>query len=966
MEESLEQYILEHFDDALASGFIQVYYQPVIRTISGQLCSFEALARWFDPVHGMLRPDEFIPVLEKEKLIHELDGFVIHEVCRRIRRMFDSGDTPIPVSVNLSRMDFTLCDIFSVVDESARSYHIPHDFLYVEITESILAEQEGQMHAVVDRFKNAGYQIWMDDFGSGYSSLNMLKDYSFDELKLDMRFLSSFSQRSRRILTSVVQMAKELGIHTLAEGVETKEQFDYLRNIGCEKVQGFYFGKPMLYEQAVASLQDKGIAIELPRHRKYYDDIGRIDFLSAVPFLGRSAKKRLVTGRQLNSIPLALIELQRDSFTILFSNSAFEEISGSVDFLPEPLRIWHSGEYFPTSVIPKRLLDLLENTKTQGRGHMLFVSHEEYYEFKTKCIAKRHSAYSVLVQLNNLSQASQASSIARLDDGLRHIYTLFDRIVLININSDSVTPLYVGLSDYLTAETGGIQQLVHDFAEHWIYPEDQAAYLRLWDFTTLEQRLEASGRSSLSGCFRCRVSEGQYNWKQIIILLYQPGVVLELIHNAQAELTPFRLRGEAADSVSAEMLWNNLVRSDIARLFWKDRERRFLGVNRGFLEYYGFSSANDVIGKTDEELGWHIHPDLYMNDEIRVIHEGITTHNMPGKCISNGENRDILANKTPLFNEAGDIVGLLGCFVDRELLYMNDLRGQDTANRDGMTGLLNSRGLSEHVHAFQDEYYLRGTDFIRLHVSIDDIDSINRQYGFDFGDKVIAALGRQLNSTFGTSSAVGRINGYQFVVLRQIRDRDDAPRLRTVIRQIADTLQEIDGTPVTLYLSVGYTLYSEFEDLDELSQSAEMRMLADHDEHTPVESRQSHTSDFFKLYDDLPIAYAVYKVQLNRQKKVTDAVLFYANHLFEQHAGVPLREMLGKRVRDLSPTLSEKWYEIAARAALNGETIIDTMLFKSNGKRYYMTANQIIHPGFCSITYQEIDCFGKPVESGQT
>ena len=497
MEESLDQFILANFDTALSAGHIQVYYQPVIRTISGQLCSFEALARWIDPDRGMLPPDAFIPVLEQAKRIHRLDSFVIETVCRRIRQSVENNQTPIPVSINLSRMDFTHCDIFSVVDENARAFHILHDFLYIEITESVLAEQEGQMRDVVERFRKAGYQIWMDDFGSGYSSLNMLKDYSFDELKLDMRFLSSFSQRSRRILTSVVQMAKEIGMHTLAEGVETEEQFSYLRNIGCEKVQGFYFGRPMPYEAALDALREKGITVELPRHRKYYDDIGRVDFLSAVPFLGQSEKKRLVTGRQLNSIPLALTELRRDSFSVLFCNSAYEEVVSGIDFLPESLRSWRPAESLPLSAIPARVLSLLENTRAEGSGRMLFVSNEEYYELKTKCIAKRRDAYSVLLQLNNLSQASQATSTTRLDDSLRQIYTLFDRVTLVDMNSDSITPLYVGLTDFLTDGSGGIRELARDFAERWIYPEDRESYLKLWDFSTLEQRLDASGRTEL-------------------------------------------------------------------------------------------------------------------------------------------------------------------------------------------------------------------------------------------------------------------------------------------------------------------------------------------------------------------------------------------------------------------------------------------------------------------------------------
>ena len=223
MDENKSRYILESFETALARGYIQPFYQPVIRTISGQLCSFEALARWIDPVYGVIRPDEFIPVLEEHKLVHLLDSHIIREVCRRIRRSVESEETPIPVSVNLSRLDFMLCDAFAIVDRHVRDFQIAHDFLYIEITESVMGETEGLMHTVVDRFHAAGYQVWMDDFGSGFSSLNMLKDYTFDEIKLDMCFLRSFDERSRRIMTAFIQMAKDIGIHTLTEGVETEE-----------------------------------------------------------------------------------------------------------------------------------------------------------------------------------------------------------------------------------------------------------------------------------------------------------------------------------------------------------------------------------------------------------------------------------------------------------------------------------------------------------------------------------------------------------------------------------------------------------------------------------------------------------------------------------------------------------------------------------------------------------------------
>ncbi len=175
-------------------------------------------------------------------------------------------------------------------------------------------------------------------------------------------------------------------------------------------------------------------------------------------------------------------------------------------------------------------------------------------------------------------------------------------------------------------------------------------------------------------------------------------------------------------------------------------------------------------------------------------------------------------------------------------------------------------------------------------------------------------------------------------------------------------MHEIDGIHITLYLSLGYSRFSETRDLELMEQNAEMRLLVDHDAHAPVEHRKSGSSDFFRLYDHLPIAYAVYKVHPDEERKVKDAEIFYANHLFEKRAGRPVSSMLGRSVRELFPMLDEKWFDIVGRCAMQGETIIENLYFEQTGLHYYMTASQIIRPGFCSITYQEIDASGKPIE----
>ena len=211
----LQNYVVNHIDDAVAKGYIKIYYQPVVRTITETFCGMEALVRWIDPEYGFLNPGVFIGALEESKQIHKLDSQVIELVCKELREQLDQGHPIVPVSFNLSRLDFVGCDIFNVVEAALAKYKIDREYIRVEITESIMAS-DSYVQSEIQRFRLVGYEVWMDDFGSGYSSLNTLKDYKFDELKIDMAFLSNFNEASR-VLPSHYQFDCPHGQESWAE-----------------------------------------------------------------------------------------------------------------------------------------------------------------------------------------------------------------------------------------------------------------------------------------------------------------------------------------------------------------------------------------------------------------------------------------------------------------------------------------------------------------------------------------------------------------------------------------------------------------------------------------------------------------------------------------------------------------------------------------------------------------------------
>ena len=241
----LQEHIISSFEDALNTGKIKVFFQPVVDVNTGKTASVEALTRWEDPEYGRLSPANFLYVLEEEHKIHKLDSFMINKVCEYLGNKKASGQELVPVSLNLSRLDFELTDIVKVIEDAVTEYDIPRDMLRFELTESLIAVDMDAMKHESERLRQHGFKVWMDAFGSGYSSLKVLKDFDLDGLKIDMDMIKSFDdERANIVISAVIDMAKKLGIPALSKGVETKEQFEFLKSTGCELAQGYLFGRP--------------------------------------------------------------------------------------------------------------------------------------------------------------------------------------------------------------------------------------------------------------------------------------------------------------------------------------------------------------------------------------------------------------------------------------------------------------------------------------------------------------------------------------------------------------------------------------------------------------------------------------------------------------------------------------------------------------------------------------------------
>ncbi len=249
----LEQEIENKMERALQKKEFRMYLQPKYYLNNEKIAGAEALARWWVDEANIIPPGEFVPVFEKNGFVVKLDMYMFEEACIFMRNMLNQGKNPVVISVNFSRLHLLNINFVDDLCEIADKYQIPHHLLEIELTESAMLDNQDTLMSVLNGLHKKGFTLSMDDFGSGYSSLGLLKDIPINVVKIDRSFFENAEdvERERVVISSVMEMAKRLAIHTVAEGVETKADIDMLKEIGCDIVQGFYYAKPMPFEEFV-------------------------------------------------------------------------------------------------------------------------------------------------------------------------------------------------------------------------------------------------------------------------------------------------------------------------------------------------------------------------------------------------------------------------------------------------------------------------------------------------------------------------------------------------------------------------------------------------------------------------------------------------------------------------------------------------------------------------------------------
>ena len=507
MKDSVEQrqYILTNLDRAIREKWITAYYQPIVRTVNCQVCDVEALARWIDPEKGFLSPVQFIPFLEESKQIYKLDLHILDCVLEKMTLQRDSGINVVPHSINLSRSDFDVCDIVEEIRKRVDAAGIRRDKISIEITESVIGADFDFMKGQIQRFRELGFPVWMDDFGSGYSSPDVLQSIQFDLLKFDMSFMRKLDagDNGKIILTELMKMAGALGVDTVCEGVETENQMRFLREIGCSKLQGYYFGEPVSFER-IMDRHRTGLILgsERTAESEYYEMIGRINLFDlAVISNGEDYSFQ----NYFNTLPMGILEIKDEKVRYVRINHSYRDFMKrffeidlddlSADFTAMPLGAGAPFMVRVRSCCETGNLTLFDERMPDGSVVHSFVRRIAENPV-TGAVAVAVAVVSVTgpdterERLKELDRERDAFiRVMALSDGYLNLFTI-----------DAETGHFIQYSssedyDILGTPKEGnefFEQSIHD-AEKFICPEDLPAYLARFSKENVMREIQEEG-----------------------------------------------------------------------------------------------------------------------------------------------------------------------------------------------------------------------------------------------------------------------------------------------------------------------------------------------------------------------------------------------------------------------------------------------------------------------------------------
>ncbi len=670
-----EQELASSMKHALRCGEFIAYYQPQYNYDSGELIGAEALVRWKSPEKGLISPGSFIPLFEKNGFITEVDLYIWEEVCKQIRQWIDAGLQPPPISVNMSRRDLYEPNLVAKIQNIIEKYNLTADRLHIEITESAYMDNPEQLLEVVEKLQSLGFHIEMDDFGSGYSSLNTLKDVAVDMLKLDMKFVAESANNSRggSILSSVVHMAHAINLPVIAEGVETKQQADYLKTVNCLYMQGYYFSKPLPEADFTEILALKGKG---PVREKLFQNV--VD--NTVDFLDGSTQATLLFNSFIGGA--GIIEYENKLVNILRLNDRFFEeicIPRQV-FCKSDVNIIH---YFDdqSKINVINTIDKAILTNSEAFCEVCFVPESDgfdrqWIEVRFRYLAKKFSSQILYFTVTNktndkILQQALTESKKRTDEILRFVpgglaeFVVKDKAFIRKYISESAAAIL----GYENLNAKQVNILAHATAK--VNPDDKKLVTKII-------KNAIAHKKPFSADARIIAPNGAVRWVNLTAnpiessteLRYY-GIYTDITRQKALEMlqeTESDDRTIVTSDKGGIMLgaWKSYCATTPDYVSIKDLNSNYLCCSDKFAQYCGLKNASDIIGLSDFDIAESpAEANRYIQTDLQVISSGKPLENIMEAIVGpDGETHLFSNSKYPILNPDGQIIGVLGVARD--------------------------------------------------------------------------------------------------------------------------------------------------------------------------------------------------------------------------------------------------------------------------------------------------------------
>ena len=827
------QHIINNIKRAASEGWIKAYYQPVVRCAdgSGELCGYEALARWIDPQYGFLSPGEFIPVLEKAEISYKLDLHMVDCVLDDICTKQDMGIPVVPVSVNFSVNDLVQIDIAAEVSRRADERGIDHKLLVVELTESAASSNPELLKEQVRSLHEAGFDVWMDDFGSGYSSLNTLQEFDFDLIKLDMEFVhgleGDYGERAQAVVSSVLYGMSRMGLDTLAEGVETNSQAQFLQNAGCNMLQGYLLCRPTSLEDILKSTAKN------PREHyeefAYWDSVGRANLVD----LCEVKSADIVGSASLAERPMGVVELRENEWRVLRANDSYRV------FLRGMGIAFDDGKRMLATTFNADLLDpefpeaaersvasgaweRIAGSLERGTGYQFYVRH-----IASSMYAKAFAVSSVPTLLGNalggFGDVPVAYSVCRavFDDARERI---------VDVAYAYANQMYLDAVGAKERELVGHSILerienVQKAKERW-YPYCRRAILlgETVHDVVYSPEIDHWLSFSIAPCsvedyyvFAFTMADAEQREREKLTVSLDTADLIIDIADA--------FSGEASYDVAMSQLLAALSRiAHAKRVSLIEREPNALGVAFEWCDEDVEPLIGVMQGLKDVEFdvwdrltasGPLIVPDVYNSEGIdrgvldMLAARGITCM-MVVPVKSDNVSLGYLVIDNYELDDDLDVIRLMesvASFVATRMVnhrLVGELRRN--SQRDALTGILNRRGIDLAISKQMADR--PGERFVLALMDIDDFKAVNDVHGHDVGDEALRSLAQAILESFPSDAIVGRNGGDEFLVMLYGYGMDEAGRMigDLLARNLSCTL---NGKCCHLSMSAGYASYPD-------------------------------------------------------------------------------------------------------------------------------------------------------------